>query len=81
MRLIASLGIDVYAIHGIHVGVVGADVVVDVVLNVFAQAKDVPSKTAATRGPSDKAIAATKARGLVWVGKNKQSDFANSARH
>jgi hypothetical protein len=39
-------------------------------VGLFAQAKDVPSKTAATRGPSDKAIAAAKARGLVWVPKN-----------
>ena len=39
-------------------------------VGLFAQAKDVPSKTATTRGPSDKAIAAAKARGLVWVGKN-----------
>jgi hypothetical protein len=38
---------------------------------VFAfQAKDVPGKNAATPGPSDRAIAAAKARGLVWVGKN-----------
>jgi len=40
-------------------------------IGVFAfQAKDVPSKTAATPGPSDRAISAAKARGLVWVGKN-----------
>jgi len=40
-------------------------------VGVFAfQAKDVPNKTAATPGPSDKAIGAAKARGLVWVGKN-----------
>jgi hypothetical protein len=40
-------------------------------VGVFAfQAKDVPSKTAATPGPSDRAISAAKARGLVWVGKN-----------
>jgi hypothetical protein len=36
----------------------------------FAQAKDAPGKTAPVRGPTDKAIAAAKARGLVWVPKN-----------
>lgn len=40
-------------------------------IGVFAfQAKDAPSKTAASPGPSDKAISAAKARGLVWVAKN-----------
>lgn len=40
-------------------------------VEVFAfQAKDVPNKTTATPGPSDSAIAAAKARGLVWVAKN-----------
>jgi hypothetical protein len=31
------------------------------------QAKDVPGKSGAMPGPSDEAIAAAKARGLVWV--------------
>jgi hypothetical protein len=39
-------------------------------VGLFAQAKDVPGKNAPTRGPSEKAIAAAKARGLVWVAKN-----------
>jgi hypothetical protein len=40
-------------------------------VGVFAfQAKDAPGKTTRAPGPSDKAIAAAKARGLVWVPKN-----------
>jgi len=40
-------------------------------VGVFAfQSKDVPNKTTANPGPSDRAIDAAKARGLVWVGKN-----------
>ena len=40
-------------------------------VGVFAfQAKDVPNKTTAIPGTSDKAIGAAKDRGLVWVPKN-----------
>jgi len=40
-------------------------------VGIFAfQAKDVPNKTTATPGPSDKAVGAAKDRGLVWVPKN-----------
>ena len=40
-------------------------------VGIFAfQSKDVPSKNAASPGPSERAIAAAKARGLVWVPKN-----------
>lgn len=34
------------------------------------QSKDVPTKSAESPGPSDRAIGAAKARGLVWVPKN-----------
>jgi len=34
------------------------------------QSKDVPSKNAASPGPSERAIGAAKDRGLVWVPKN-----------
>jgi hypothetical protein len=37
---------------------------------VTAFAQTAPGKTSTTRGPTDKAIAAAKARGLVWVPKN-----------
>jgi len=39
-------------------------------VDALAQAKDAPTKASPSRGPSDKAVAAAKARGLVWVGKN-----------
>jgi hypothetical protein len=39
-------------------------------IRAFAQTKDAPGKTAPVRGPTEKAIAAAKARGLVWVPKN-----------
>ena len=39
------------------------------------QGKDVPSKTATAPGPTDRAIAAAKARGLVWVPKNTRAYY------